>query len=137
MPPWPPACSSARTTVNFSVTTKARLAPIIVLSVPIFFDYCNSVETASNNELQPLVDALVKRRLVEPSIFLLEMSKPLMGCMRELYAMSEPLMHAMLGSHLAPALKRALQSSEDTELLIRELERARQGLEQRPGQEIR
>lgn len=122
--------------MNFSATSTVRRSPIIVLSVPIFFDYCNSVETANNNELRPLVDALVQRRLVEPSIFLLEMSKPLVGCMRELYAMSEPLMHAMLGSHLAPALKRALQSSDDTELLIRELERARQGLERRPGKEV-
>lgn len=84
------------------------------------------MEIARNTELQPLVDAIVRRRLVEPSIFLLEMSKPLVGCMRELYTMSEPLMHVILGSTLAPALKRALQSSEDTEVLITELERARE-----------
>jgi hypothetical protein len=95
------------------------------------------VETARNNELQPLVDAIVRRRLVEPSIFLLEMSKPLVGCMRELYAMSEPLMHAMLGSRLAPALKRALQSSEDAELLILELERTRHNVDRRPNREVR
>ena len=84
------------------------------------------METAKITELQPLVDAIVRRRIVEPSIFLLEMSKPLVGCMRELYAMSEPLMHIILGSSLAPALKRALQSSDDTELLISELEQARE-----------
>lgn len=83
------------------------------------------MEIAQNNELQPLVDAIVRRRMVEPSIFFLEMSKPLVGCMRELYAMSEPLLHVILGSSLAPALKRALQSVEDTERLIVALERSR------------
>lgn len=68
--------------------------------------------------------------MVEPSIFVLEMSKPLVGCMRELYAMSEPLLHVMLGSTLAPALKRALQSVEDTERLIAALERSRDAREE-------
>ncbi|MEY4668968.1 MAG: hypothetical protein RL518_1667 [Pseudomonadota bacterium] len=63
--------------------------------------------------------------MVEPSIFLLEMCKPLVGCLRELYSMSEPLLHMLLGSSLAPALKRVLQSSDETELLIRALEGAR------------
>lgn len=84
------------------------------------------MEIARNTEIQPLVDAIVRRRLVEPSIFFLEMSKPLVGCMRELYTMSEPLMHVILGSKLAPALKRSLQSAEDTEVLIKELERVRE-----------
>ncbi|NDF16217.1 hypothetical protein EB061_13020 [bacterium] len=75
--------------------------------------------------MQPLVDAIVKRRMVEPSIFLLEMCKPLVGCLRELYGMSEPLLDTLLGSSLAPALKRALQSSDDTEVLIRALEDTR------------
>ena len=76
--------------------------------------------------MQPLVDAIVRRRMVEPSIFMLEMCKPLVGCMRELYSMSEPLMNLVFGSTLAPAFKRALQSSDETELLIQELERSRQ-----------
>ncbi len=83
------------------------------------------MEIGQKHELQPLVDAIVKRRMVEPSIFLLEMCKPLVGCLRELYGMSEPLLHTLLGSSLAPALKRALQSSDDTEVLIRALEDAR------------
>jgi hypothetical protein len=116
--------------VNFSLISNAHRVPIIVLSDPGFFYYCNSVETARNAELQPLVDAIVRRGFVGPSIFLLEMSKPLVGCMRELYAMSEPVMHVMLGSSLAPALKRALQSAEDTERLILELERAQQDIGQ-------
>jgi hypothetical protein len=79
-----------------------------------------------NVELQPLVDAIVRRRMVEPSIFMLEMCKPLVGCARELYAMSEPLMNLAFGSTLAPVVKRALQSSEETEALIQALERSRQ-----------
>jgi hypothetical protein len=67
------------------------------------------------------------RRMVEPSIFLLEMCKPLIGCFRELYGMSEPLLHTLLGSSLTPALKRALQSSDETERLIRALEQTRDG----------
>jgi hypothetical protein len=112
--------------VTFSITIDPFRAPIFVLSVPIFFDYCNSVEIVRNTELQPLVDAIVRRGFVEPAIFLLEMSKPLVGCMRELYAMSEPLMQVILGPSLAPALKRALQSSDETEILIAELERTRE-----------
>jgi hypothetical protein len=83
------------------------------------------VEIGQKHELQPLVDAIVRRRMVEPSIFLLEMCKPLVGCFRELYAMSEPLLHTLLGSSLAPAMKRALQSSDETEVLIQALEEAR------------
>ncbi len=97
----------------------------IVLFPSSVFYYCNSVEIGQKHELQPLVDAIVKRRMVEPSIFLLEMCKPLVGCLRELYGMSEPLLHTLLGSSLAPALKRALQSSDDTEVLIRALEDTR------------
>ena len=41
--------------------------------------------------------------------------------------MTEPLLHTLLGSSLAPALKRALQSSDDTEALIQALEEARDG----------
>ncbi len=85
------------------------------------------MEIGQKQDLQPLVDAIVKRRMVEPSIFLLEMCKPLVGCLRELYAVSEPLLHTLLGSSLAPALKRALQSSDDAEVLIRALEETRGG----------
>jgi hypothetical protein len=102
--------------------------PLTIVLFPVaVFDYCNSVEIGDKQELQPLVDAIVRRRMVEPSIFLLEMCKPLVGCLRELYGISEPLLHTLLGSSLAPALKRALQSSDDTEVLIRALEQARDG----------
>ena len=83
------------------------------------------MESSENNELQPLVDAISRRRLIEPAIFFLEMSKPLVGCLRELRSMSEPIAQALLGATLAPALKRALRSSDDTERLIQLLESAR------------
>jgi hypothetical protein len=53
------------------------------------------------------------------------MSKPLVGCMRELYGMSEPLVHTLFGTSLTPAVKRVLASSDDTEAFIQLLERAR------------
>lgn len=87
--------------------------------------------------MQPLVDAIVRRRMVEPSIFMLEMCKPLVGCMRELYSMSEPLMNIVFGSALAPAFKRALQSSEETELLIQALERSRYDPRDRKSEQVR
>ena len=86
--------------------------------------------------MQPLVDAIVRRRMVEPCIFMLEMCKPLVGCMRELYSMSEPLMNIVFGSTLAPAFKRALQSSEETELLIQALERSRQDPHDRRSEQV-
>ena len=72
---------------------------------------------------------------MEPSIFMLEMCKPLVGCMRELYAVSEPLMQVVLGPTIAPAFKRALQSSDETELLIQALERSRLNLHGRKSEE--
>lgn len=87
------------------------------------------MENRPDTILKPLVDAIVTRRMVEPSIFFLEMSKPLVGCMRELYALCEPLWHSVLGSSLAPALKHALQSAADTERLIVELEIANRSMQ--------
>ncbi|MEN9847035.1 MAG: hypothetical protein RIS36_2182 [Pseudomonadota bacterium] len=104
------------------------MLPLTIVLFPLrVFDYCNLVEIGQKQDVQPLVDAIVRRRMVEPSIFLLEMCKPLIGCLRELYGMTEPLLHTLLGSSLAPALKRALQSSDDTEALIQALEQARDG----------
>ena len=55
--------------------------------------------------------------------------------MRELYAVSEPLMQVVLGPAIAPAFKRALQSSDETELLIQALERSRLNLHGRKLEE--
>jgi hypothetical protein len=84
-----------------------------------------TMEKARNDELQPLVDAIARRGLVEPAIFLFEMSKPLIGCARELYSFGEPLFSSFIGASLVPALKQAFRSAEDTEALITLLEETR------------
>ncbi len=60
--------------------------------------------------------------MVEPAIFFLELSKPLVGCMRELYGMSEPLARTLFGSKASPALGALLSSAEHVERLIVMLE---------------
>jgi hypothetical protein len=76
-------------------------------------------------DLESLVQVIQGRKLVEPAIFVLEMSKPLVGCARELYRITEPLMRMLFTPTLAPAVERVLSSSENVELLIRRLEGAR------------
>ncbi len=63
--------------------------------------------------------------MVEPAIFFLELSKPLVGCMRELYGMSEPLARALFGTKLSPAVATMLSSAEHVEHLIVMLESER------------
>ncbi len=76
-------------------------------------------------ELEPLVQAIRAQKLVEPAIFILEMSKPLVGCAREVYRVAEPLMRMLFTPTLAPAVERVLSSSDNVELLIRRLEGTR------------
>ena len=83
------------------------------------------MERDDASELVPLVEAIARRGLVGPAIFLLEMGKPLVGCLRELYAASEPLVRPLFGPSVAPAIERALRSSEETERLIQLLEGCR------------
>jgi hypothetical protein len=71
------------------------------------------------------VDAIVRRGLVEPAIFIFEMSKPLVGCLREVYAVSEPLVQLFVGSPLATAMRAVLVSSDETEKFISLLEASR------------
>ena len=63
--------------------------------------------------------------MVEPAIFFLELSKPLVGCMRELYVMSEPLLRTLFGANASPALGTMLSSAEHVERLIVMLESER------------
>ena len=83
------------------------------------------MENDLNTELQPLVDAVVQRGLVEPAIFIFEMSKPLVGCLREVYALSEPLVQLFVGSPLATSMRAVLASSDETEKFISLLEASR------------
>lgn len=83
------------------------------------------MEIEASQDLGPLVDAIARRRVIGPAIFLLEMGKPLIGCMRELYTASEPLVRPFFGPVLGPAVERALRSSDETERLIQLLEQRR------------
>jgi hypothetical protein len=63
--------------------------------------------------------------MVEPAIFFLELFKPLVGCMRELYVMSEPLARILFGTNASPSLATMLSSAEHVERLIVMLESER------------
>lgn len=75
--------------------------------------------------VEQIAQVLIERRLVAPAIFMLELSKPLVGCARELYGVTEGLQQALFGSQLVPALKELLSSVERIEELIVLLEQSR------------
>ena len=56
-----------------------------------------AVEPPHDTEISCVVEAITRRRLVVPAIFLLEMGKPLVGCMRELSLSFEPLIRMVVG----------------------------------------
>ena len=89
-----------------------------------------AVEPPHDTEISCVVEAITRRRLVVPAIFLLEMGKPLVGCMRELCLSFEPLIRMVVGEPLLPAVKEVLSSSERVEALIQELELVRDGATQ-------
>lgn len=79
-----------------------------------------------NHELiDSVAGAIARRGLCEPAIFVLELSKPLVGCMRELCAVGEPIAAALLGGAWGPKLREVLASSESVEALIQRLEHVR------------
>ncbi len=80
---------------------------------------------SSAQSLEALADSIRDRGVVEPTIFFLELSKPLVGCMRELYGMSEPLLRTLLGRSLSPAIRELLSSADQVEKLIVILESKR------------
>lgn len=79
----------------------------------------------ATDPLQSLADAIVRRGLREPAIFMLELCKPLVGCMRELYGVGEPILRTVVGSERAPQLRDVLESSDRVEQLIERLEQRR------------
>ena len=74
------------------------------------------------NSLETLADSICGRGLGVPAVFFLELTKPLVGCMRELYGMSEPLQRLILGREASPGIKELLSSGENVEQLIQILE---------------
>jgi hypothetical protein len=79
------------------------------------------------SELELIVEVVSRRQLVAPAIFLLEMGKPLVGCMRELSVACEPLLRMIVGEPLLTAFNEVLSSAERVEALILRLEAAQQG----------
>jgi hypothetical protein len=79
----------------------------------------------ATDPLQSLADAIVRRGLREPAIFMLELCKPLVGFMRELYGIGEPLLRSLVGNERTPQLREVLESSERVEQLIVRLERGK------------
>lgn len=59
-----------------------------------------------------------QRGFATPAIFLFEMSKPLVGCARQLYTCSVPIQIALCGRELMIELKEVLESSDEVERLI-------------------
>lgn len=72
--------------------------------------------------IQQLAEAVKQRGLTAPVIFTLEMCKPLTGCLRELYGVTESIQTVLFGREFLPALRQVLSSSERVEQLILLLE---------------
>jgi hypothetical protein len=77
--------------------------------------------------LEQLAQVIIERRMVTPAIFLLELSKPLIGCARELYGATEGLQRVVFGPDNFSALKELLSSVDRVEDLIVLLEQGRAG----------
>ena len=73
--------------------------------------------------LPELALAIQRRRMSVPAIFVLELCKPLIGPVRELYSISESLQSLIFGGVPAPCLKELLASSAKVEELILLLEK--------------
>lgn len=94
------------------------------LFLPCIFYYRFGVRYSEPIEtIEQLANAVQQKGLVAPAIFTLELLKPLTGCFRELYGVSESLQALLFGRELLPALKALLSSSEEVERLIVLLEK--------------
>ena len=80
------------------------------------------MNSGNRADLDRLIEVIRGRKLVEPAIFMLEMSKPLAGCVREVYRMSSPLIGLFWNSPLAPVIEKVFESSESVESFIQRLE---------------
>ena len=68
--------------------------------------------------IEQLADAVRRRHMVAPAIFMLELCKPFTGCLRELHSTFESLQSLLFGRELLPALKTLLTSVENVERLV-------------------
>ncbi len=74
--------------------------------------------STTDDAVYTLACRIHQRGLTTPAIFLFEMSKPLVGCARQLYACSVPIQIALCGRELMVELKEVLESSDEVERLI-------------------
>ncbi len=88
------------------------------------------MSVSTPDPIDAVAEAIISRRLEAPAIFLLELCKPLVGCMRELYGVGEPIACALLGGErgVAPGLRETLSSSDSVEELIKRLELSRESV---------
>lgn len=75
-----------------------------------------------HQQVQTIVQSILARGLAEPAIFLLEMGKPLVGCLRELGRMGDPLVRLCFGEGLAGAIEGVLADDANVERIITGLE---------------
>jgi len=109
--------------LRYTGSTTASVYPKIKLFLQADFYYRHCMKTGEALEtIEQLACAVRQRGLAVPAIFALELSKPLVGCLRELYGISESLQVLLFGRELIPALQSVLSSTEKVEELIRYLE---------------
>ncbi len=72
-----------------------------------------------------LAQAIVRRGMREPAIFLLEAHKPFTTALHTLLQVSRPLLVALAGNAWASALEETCRSREDLERFIALLEEGR------------
>lgn len=101
------------------------------LFLPLEFYYRFGVIRAEPIEtIEQLANVVKAKGVVAPAIFMLELLKPMTGCFRELYGVSESLQSALFGREIVPALKELLSSSEKIEAFICLLEKVCPGEQQ-------
>lgn len=94
------------------------------LFLPLEFYYrFGVIRTEPIETIEQLADVVRAKGVVAPAIFMLELFKPMTGCLRELYGVSESLQGALFGRECVPALKELLSSSEKVEAFICLLEK--------------
>jgi hypothetical protein len=110
-------CATAQGQADASSSPKIKL----FLQADFYYRHCMQTGEALET-IEQLACAVRERGLTAPAIFALELSKPLVGCLRELYNISESIQLLLFGRELVPALQSVLSSSERVEELIRCLE---------------
>lgn len=83
----------------------------------------HSSENEPYLEVSVISAEIMRRKLSAPAIFVLEMYKPLVGLFREGAIMAAPLLYPLVGSRLYGNLCKLLESPENLEALIVELEK--------------